>query len=156
MSRGVAVVIGIILAASGTARAADRPPIESWGKPGVGFDQYRADSVECAKSGYFRDVSQDEPAKRFVAGFGAADNALNGGGTAGSWIDAILRTQPDRQKRLLHAIQVGDVEQCLTARGYSRFRLSAAEVKMLKRYPGGSEARHRYLHQLAARSVVAS
>ena len=112
MSRGVAVVIGIILAASGTARAADRPPIESWGKPGVGFDQYRADSVACAKQGYFRDVSQDEPAKRFIRGFETADNGLNmpGAPDIDAWIDSVQRVKPDRQKRLLHGIQVADVE----------------------------------------------
>jgi hypothetical protein len=151
MSRGFTVVIGIMLAFSGTAQAADRPPVESWGKPGVGYDQYRNDAVECAKIGYFRDVSQDEPAKRFITGFTAADNNLNGGGGASDWINSILRTQPDRQKRRLHAIQLGDVERCLSDKGYSRFPLSRSEVKMLKRYPRGSEARHRYLHALAAR-----
>lgn len=156
MSRGFAVVMGIMLASSGAAQAADRPPIESWGKPGVTFDQYRADSVECAKIGYFRDVSQDEPGKRFITGFTAADNNLNGGGDASDWINSILRTQPDRQKRRLHAIQVGDVERCLAGKGYSRFLLSRGEVKMLKRHPRGSEARHRYMHQLAARVEAAS
>ena len=151
MSRGFAVVIGIMLASSGAAQAADRPPIESWGKPGIAFDQYPADSVECAKIGYFRDVSQDEPAKRFITGFTAADNNLNSGGGASDWINSILRTQPDRQKRRLHAIQLGDVERCLADKGYSRFRLSRSEVKTLARYPRGSEARHRYLHTLAAR-----
>ncbi len=151
MSRGFAVVIGIMLASSGAAQAADRPPIESWGKPGIAFDQYRADSVECAKIGYFRDVSQDEPAKRFITGFTAADNNLNSGGNASDWINSILRTQPDRQKRRLHAIQLGDFERCLADKGYSRFRLSRSEVKTLKRYPRGSEARQRYLHTLAAR-----
>ncbi|WP_294270753.1 hypothetical protein [uncultured Sphingomonas sp.] len=151
MSRGFAVVMGIMLASSVAAEAADRPPIESWGKPGIAFDQYRADSVECAKIGYFRDVSQDEPAKRFITGFTAADNNLNSGGGASDWINSILRTQPDRQKRRLHAIQLGDVERCLADKGYSRFRLSRSEVKTLARYPRGSEARQRYLHTLAAR-----
>ncbi|WP_294309972.1 hypothetical protein [uncultured Sphingomonas sp.] len=140
-----------MLASSVAAQAADRPPIESWGKPGIAFDQYRADSVECAKIGYFRDVSQDEPAKRFITGFTAADNNLNSGGNASDWINLILRTQPDRQKRRLHAIQLGDVERCLADKGYSRFQLSRSEVKTLKRYPRGSEARQRYLHTLAAR-----
>jgi len=156
VSRDLAVVIGILLVSSGAAEAADRPPIESWGKPGVGYDQYRADSIACAKAGYFRDVSQDEPAKRFIAGFTAADNALNGGGTAGGWTDSILRTQPDRQKRLLHAIQVGDVEQCLVDKGYRKFSLTKSEQKTLSRYPKGSEARRQYLHALAARQVAAS
>ena len=96
-------------------------------------------------------MSQDEPAKRFITGFTAADNNLNSGGGASDWINSILRTQPDRQKRRLHAIQLGDVERCLADKGYSRFRLSRSEVKTLARYPRGSEARHRYLHTLAAR-----
>ncbi len=154
MSRGFAVVIGIMLASSGAAQAADRPPIESWGKPGVTFDQYRADSVECAKIGYFRDVSQDEPAKRFVRGFETADRLMNFPSPADSgddWMLSVRRMQPDRQKRLLQAIQVGDVERCLTGKGYRKFTLTAGEAKMLKRYPRGSEARHHYLYTLAAR-----
>ena len=141
----------LLFLATGTAEAATRTPIETWGKPGVGYDEYRGDAIACAKIGYFRDVSQDEPAKRFIAGFTAADNALNGGGASTSWTDSILRTQPDRQKRDLHAIQVGDVERCLTDKGYRRVTLTRAEERTLARYPRGSEARHRYLHALAAR-----
>ncbi|WP_230483302.1 hypothetical protein [Sphingomonas sp. Leaf21] len=153
MSRGLAVVIGILLASSGAALAADRPPVESWGKPGVGFAQYRTDAVECAKIGYFRDVSQDEPAKRFIRGFETADNGLNGAGSPNidAWIDSVQRVRPDRQKRLVHAIQVGDVEQCLSDKGYRPFTLTKAEAKTLARYPRGSEERHRFLHALAAR-----
>ncbi len=153
MSRGFAVVIGIMLASSGATQAADRPPIESWGKPGVSFEQYRADSVECAKIGYFRDVSQDEPAKRFIRGFETADNGLNQAGSPNIdiWTDSILRVRPDRQKRLLHGIQVNDVERCLGRKGYRKFGLTAGEAKMLAAYPRGSEARHRYLHTLATR-----
>jgi len=146
-------VIGILLVSSGAAQAADRPPIESWGKPGVGYDQYRADSIACAKTGYFRDVSQDEPAKRFIRGFETADRLLNfpSASESDSWGDSVRRTQPDRQKRDLQAIQVSDVEQCLTGKGYHRFTLTRAEVKTLSRYPRGSDARRQYLHSLAAR-----
>ncbi|WP_267434903.1 hypothetical protein [Sphingomonas sp. GM_Shp_1] len=153
MSRIWAVAAGIALTLSGGAQAGDRPPVESWGKPGVGFDQYRADAVECAKIGYFRDVSQDEPAKRFIRGFETADNGLNQPGTPniGAWIDSVQRVRPERQKRDLHRIQVGDVEQCLTGKGYRKFALSRSEEKRLAAYPRGSEARHRYLHILAAR-----
>lgn len=154
MSRGFAVVMGIMLASSGAAQAADRPPIESWGKPGVTFDQYRADSVECAKIGYFRDVSQDEPAKRFIRGLETADRLMNFPSPADGgddWMLSVRRTQPDRQKRLLQTIQVGDVEQCLTGKGYRKFTLTTDEQKALSQYPRGSEARHRYLHALAAR-----
>ena len=142
-----------LLASVAPAMADARGPVESWGKPGVAYDRYRADSVDCAKHGYFRDVSGDEPAKRFIRGFETADRLLNAPNDSkgDEWQDVVRRTQPDRQKRDLQAIQVGDVEQCLTGKGYRRFALSAAEVKALAAYPRGSEARHRYLHALAAR-----
>jgi len=148
------VCFAVMLAMSSvSASAASRGPVESWGKPGIGFAQYRADAIECAKTGYFRDVSQDEPAKRFIRGFETADRLLNfpSASESDSWGDSVRRTQPDRQKRDLQAIQVGDVEQCLTGKGYRRFTLTRAEVKALSRYPRGSDARRQYLHSLAAR-----
>lgn len=135
--------------------SAGRAPVESWGKPNVTFDAYREDAVACAKTGYFRDISADEPAKRFVAGWREADNQLNkssidGPGT-GDWIQAVLRTQPDQKKRAIHAIQVGDVDRCLSDRGYRRFTLTRAQEKILKTFPHGSQSRHRYMHSLAAK-----
>ncbi len=143
----------LLLGAAAPAPAAPRGAVESWGKPGVGFDQYRADSIACAKQGYFRDVSQDEPAKRFIRGFETADNGLNmpGAPDIDAWIDSVQRVKPDRQKTLLYGIQVADVEQCLGRKGYRKFALTRDEIEQLARYPRGSEARHRYLHTLGAR-----
>ncbi len=125
--------------------------VEAWGRAGVSFQQYRADAIECAKIGYFRDVSKDDPAKRFVRGWQTADDSLNLSGPSGAdWNNVVLRTQPDRQKKLVHAIQVGDVETCLLDKGYRKFALSREEERQLKRYPAGSSERHRYLHSLAA------
>jgi hypothetical protein len=149
-----AVVALALLACSATASAASRDRVASWGKPGIHYDQYRADSVECAKIGYFRDVAQDEPAKRFIRGFETADRLMNFPSPADAgddWMFSVRRTQPDRQKQMLQAIQVGDVEQCLTGKGYRKFMLTTSEEKALRQYPRGSEARHRYLHTLAAR-----
>lgn len=144
----------IALALAGQAAAADRAPIESWGKPGVGYEQYRSDSIECAKLGYYRDVSGDEPAKRFIRGFRTATDQLNGANgepNVQRWINSVQQVRPDRQTRDLQAIQVRDVERCLTDKGYRRFTLSTGEAKALDAYPRGSEARHRYLHVLGAR-----
>ena len=129
--------------------------VSSWAKPGVSFEQYRTDAVECAKRGYFRDISQDEPAKRFLRGFRSADDDLNkadiGGPNADGWLDAVRRTQPDRRKREIHEIQVGEVERCLTERGYSKFILTKGEQKQLSKFPSGSIDRQRFLHQLSSR-----
>lgn len=127
----------------------------SWAKPGVSFEQYRTDSVECAKRGYFRDISQDEPTKRFLRGFRSADDDLNkadiGGPNMDGWLEAVRRTQPDRRKREIQEIQVREVEQCLTERGYSKFSLTKGEQKQLAKFPSGSVDRQRFLHQLASR-----
>ncbi len=131
--------------------------VTSWKKAGVSFQQYREESIECAKLGYFRDVSRDKPAERFLRGFRTADDALNqvdisgAASGAGRWRDTILRTQPDRQKKDLHTIQVKDVHDCLMDKGYSTFVLSSTEAGMLSKYPSGSPERHRYLHRLASR-----
>ncbi len=145
----------LLLAAASVTDAREPSPI-SWAKPGVSFDQYRSDAIECAKLGYFRDISNDEPAKRFVRGFRSAHDDINkadiGGVDVDAWRDSILRTQPDRQKEDIHALQVKDVEECLSSKGYVKFHLSRSENKQLARYPLGSAARHTYLHRLASRN----
>lgn len=134
---------------------AESKAVSSWAKPGVSFEQYRIDSVECAKLGYFKDISQEEPTKRFLRGFRSADDDLNKADTGGpnldGWLEAVRRTQPDRRKREIQEIQVREVERCLTERGYSKFSLTRDEQKQLARFPSGSVARHRFLHQLASR-----
>ncbi len=148
----------LILAVSGTTYA-QQPRTESWGKPDISFSDYRRDAITCATVGYFRDVSQDEPAKTFIRGFQTYDNTLNmpAWGGYSAWLplritrDSVLTMQPDRQLKEIQALQVGDVERCLTDKGYRRVTLTRAEEKTLARYPRGSEARHRYLHALAAR-----
>lgn len=146
----------LILAVSGTAHA-QQPPAESWGKPDISFSDYRRDAITCATVGYFRDVSQDEPAKTFIRGFQTYDNTLNmpAWGGYSAWLplgitrDSVLTMQPDRQLKDIQALQVGDVEQCLTQRGYTKFTLSDAQERTLKRYPKGSEARQQFLYRLA-------
>lgn len=39
----------------------------SWGKAGVGFDQYRADSIACATGAYQTDLTDTAPGKAMVA-----------------------------------------------------------------------------------------
>jgi hypothetical protein len=135
-------------------QARDKIPT-SWGKPNVTLAQYKSDAVECAKRGYYRDVAKDEPAKQFIRGFRTADDAINlaeaGGPNLDKLFEAVLRTRPDRKLKQLQDIQVGDVEICLTEKGYAPFQLSKAEASALRRYPAGSEERRSYLHALASR-----
>lgn len=126
----------------------------SWGKPNVSYAEYKSDSIECAKIGYLRDVSKDEPAKRFLRGFRTADEAINqadmGGANIDKWRDSILLTQPSRRLKEVHNIQLSDVEKCLMQKGYSQFILNEAQQRTLKKYPIGTEARRRYLYSLAS------
>lgn len=133
----------------------------TWGKPGVSYDQYRRDAVDCALVGATRDVSNDEPAKRYLQGFAMADRALNmpSGPEGGADLDLYRRsielTQPARQVAGVQAIMVGDVETCLTQRGYDRIQLSKAEQRTLQRLRHGTERRRRFLYDIAARAVPA-
>lgn len=152
MAGRLAVIASLLF---GSPSLAQSKAVSSWAKPGVSFEQYRTDAVECAKRGYFRDVSQDEPAKRFLRGFRSADDDLNKADIEGpnpdAWLDAVRRTQPDRRIREIHEIQVGEVERCLTERGYSKFLLTKDEQKQLSKFSSGSIDRQRYLHQLSSR-----
>ena len=48
------------------------------------------------------------------------------------------------------SVQVGDVERCLTERGYAKFTLTDRQDRELKRYPKGSDARRQFLYRLAS------
>lgn len=127
---------------------------KSWKKPANSYAQFVYDSIECAEYGYFRDVSTDEPAKAFVRGWQTADDNLNRGGAttpqaAESWADTVRRTQPARRIEEVQKLHVGDVERCLTDRGYSPFTLSKSQSKLLAKLPRGSDARRRYLYDLS-------
>lgn len=128
----------------------------SWKNQSVSFSKYKKDAVECGKVGYLRDVSNDEPAKRFIRGFRTADDNLNRGGDSGSqaadnWSDTVRRTQPSRRLKEVHDIQVSDVEKCLVSKGYEKFSLSKYEEYQLSKYAKGSEKRKKYLYSLAQR-----
>jgi hypothetical protein len=133
-----------------SAAEARREVPQSWTKAGGSYAQYQADAVECAKVGYFRDVANDKPAKQFIRGFETADRLLN----LPSPIDndsrafAVARTQPSRKMVQVHAIQVGDVERCLMAKGYRKFTLTKAEAGKVASFDRGSDARRRYLFDI--------
>ncbi len=142
------LVLAVALICS--AAEARREAPQSWTKAGGSYTQYQADGVECAKVGYFRNVANDKPAKQFIRGFETADRLLN----LPSPIDndsrafAVARTQPSRKMVQVHAIQVGDVERCLTARGYRKFTLTKAEARKVASFDRGTDARRRYLFDI--------
>jgi hypothetical protein len=62
-----------------TAIAAPAPPL-SWGKPGVSLATYRAESIGCATSAYYTDVSDTNAAKNFVVGSRRIETLAGAGG----------------------------------------------------------------------------
>ncbi len=129
--------------------------VKSWSKKYITYEVYKKDAVECAKLGYYRDVSKDEPAKKFLRGFRTADEGINqanmGGASVDKWRNSILITQPDKRIREVQDIQVNAVEDCLLKKGYKQFSLSKDQKQNLSKYPHGSEERRNYLYSLAVK-----
>lgn len=142
-----------ILLATMASASVGPATMQSWGKAGVSFDQYREDAFACAKVGFYRDVSEDEAAKRFIVGTGEAERRLNRGDgiNPSEWMDSISRTQPRAQMKTIHDNQVSASETCLMDRGYHRFTLSPAQARKLSRLKIGSSERRLFLYELATR-----
>jgi hypothetical protein len=141
-------------------------PIETWGKAGVSFDDYRDDAVTCGRTAHYADVSDTEHARAFAEAtrrLQAADDT--GMGSPGATPDQDMyrmaqlgaRTEqirssirPEKRLRELKVAMVSIVERCLEDRGYSRFRLTVEQQQALDRLSKGSPERHRFLHALAS------
>jgi len=170
-------IASLISAAFAGAAVAAPAPQESWGKAGVSLDQYRQDALECGLQGYYTDISKTEDAKEFVRASRQLDtmtsstyapNTTSAGGTgpAGTnTVDQMARyaanqqqviqgVRPEERFRNIKETLVMTTEQCLTQRGYSRFRLSDDQRRRLKHLKAGSDARRAYLYSLASDPAV--
>ncbi len=164
-----------LLAASTAALAAPPvPPDSSWGKPGVAYDQYRNDAVECARGAANKDVAGTEAAQTLVTASRELDRIADTMsvdtvsvsttgtnleqasmiGTAGSYQHAMEKYKPDKQFEAIRTFQYGSLEQCLTERGYFRFQLTKAQARQLRRLKLGSMERRQFLYRLASDPAV--
>jgi hypothetical protein len=170
----------VLVALASPAAAAKWAITESWGKPGVTFEQYRADSVACTEQGYYLDVSKTDEAKAFVTASKQLDSLQgatqmqvppgNPDPLAGPTVDAatdavslarnqesIIRSiDPDSKIKTLKQKMQTPVDRCLAAHGYRKFRLTAAQTKRLGKMKVGSAARHQYLYSLASDAAIVS
>jgi hypothetical protein len=131
---------------------------ESWGKPGVTFAQYRADALECANLTYGAPITLDSlPA--VGAGYQGAflPISLASKLTPGT-VQIYTTTLVEGVK---HAAwmdiseQLQDVlDRCLVEKGYSRFRLTAAQMERLDHLKKASPRRLQYLYQLGSDAAV--
>jgi hypothetical protein len=148
-------------------------PIDTWGKAGVSFEEYRDDAVTCGRTAHYADVSDTEHARAFAEATRRLEAADDSGvGAPGATPDEDMyrmaqlgarseqirsSIRPEKRLRELQAALVSIVERCLEERGYSRFRLTVEQQQALNRLDKGSPERHRFLHALASdESVLAS
>jgi len=144
----------LLAAALPTAAMAAPSPQLSWGKANVSLATYRAESIGCAMRAYYTDVGDTHAAKNFVQGSKQIDTIINSGAdymdTATSVSHVVDSVNPDQGIKEIKQFQLDLVAKCLLDHGYHRFRLTDDQRKHLEKLKIGSDARHAYLHKLAA------
>ena len=155
---GLAIAIATSLALLATPASAKPKPVDSWGRAGVDFETYRSDAVECATLAYHADVSQTKQAQAFVRGTKLMESTdglmLDGLQLAYRYAQIEHAVRPELRMEQLHDRMVGVVEDCLTERGYSQFRLTEDQRKQLSKLEKGTEERRHFLHMLAMDAEV--
>ena len=165
MAKAIIPLIALV-----AATAAQAVPVkgirESWGKADVSFDQYRADALACGRQGYYLDIADTAEAKAFVGASRQLDSMADASGfqtPPPPGEDPILRyiafaaqqqnvmtaIRPEEKMRSLGKTMQTTVDQCLAARGYQKFRLTAAQTKRLSKLRIGSDERRQFLYSLA-------
>lgn len=164
---------------SATVAASPKPRDSSWGKPGVAYDDYRNDAVECARLAAGMDVADTDAAQTLVAASreleqisdvigieasgaslrdptGDPQAALSVAAAANTYQRAMDRYRPDKQFDAIRDLQYQALESCLSQRGYVRFQLTKEQRSQLRKMKRGSNERRTFLHRLASDPAVLS
>jgi len=149
-TRGIAAfVIGIsclCLAAPANADRVTAGHQKSWGKADVSFEDYAADSSECAHAAAATNLEGTAPAKALQLATRMSEQWGYGGD-----ILQIARVAPlDVQFNRAATIMENELESCLITRGYVKFELTDEQHAMLEELEYGSTERRSYLHSLAS------
>ncbi len=129
-------------------------PMATWGKPGVDFDHYRSDSIECAVAGATIPVQQTEEYGEIDRGLKTQQRILEQ--PTGDQFDQIRDYSMTYQRNIranvedIQNIMVKRVHICLRAKGYKEFLLKPAQEAQLDTYRKGTDERFRYLHSVAS------
>lgn len=143
------VVLGVSLLAFANspaiAKRIDAGHQKSWGKADVSLEQYWIDSAECAHFAAETDLEGSDPARALVIASRMIDNQ-------GAFdIQGALRiAAPEIQWQRAASIMQGNLDACLTERGYVKFELTDSQYKRLRKLEAGSLERREYLHSLAS------
>jgi hypothetical protein len=154
----------LILCAAGIGTAADaRRPALSWGKPGVSYDDYRADATTCLRAAAATDLTGSEPANALVLASRRIETALTNDFTpmVGGGFDPLITfanavqqeriaARPDLRIRQARDILQARLDHCLEAHGYRRFALTDDQRRRLDRFNRRQPERQVYLHSLAS------
>lgn len=134
--------------------AGDREPYVSWGKQGVSFAQYRAESVDCAYAGATKNFTDQAAYKDARRGLNMQDAELERGDTTEYVM--IYRRNLRSNVSKLQTYLVGNVEKCLLGRGYKPFFLTRDQKRNLDRLKPGSRERFEFLHGLGSSGEILS
>jgi hypothetical protein len=169
-----AVTVAFLLSAP---LAAAKTAAVSWGKAGVSIDQYRTDSITCGRAGYYMDVSNTEAAHVFKDATGqltANEAGLSGvamvaadgpppervvatmevADIANRSSHIVESTRPKKRMKDVGALMQSKVDDCLKERGYTRFKLTSIQRKLLGKLHLGSAERHVFLYKLGTDPAV--
>ena len=162
----ISVLLALAALLAGSPAAAEPKPVDSWGRPGVAYETYRNDSLECGLAGYYADVSQTEQAQAFVRAtrqMEGADNAnyVAPGASAAQTMDGVIiqarqyeqirrGIRPEKQAKDLKRGMEAVVQDCLKERGYIAFRLTDEQRQRLSQLDKGSDERREFLYSLAS------
>ena len=155
-------ILALLAAGLGTAAAARRPAL-SWGKPGVSYEQYRADATICLREAAGTDLTGTEPANALVLASRRIETALTNDFTpmVGGGFDPLITfanavqqqriaARPDLRIRQARDILQARLDHCLEEHGYRRFQLTDAQRRRLNHFDMRQPERQVYLHSLAS------
>src|SRR4051812_28772173 len=131
----------------GAAAAATRPAL-TWGKPGVSFEDYRADATACLRAAVATDLTGTEPAEALALASRRIETAMNTDPWSVAEVTDMAR--PDLRIREARDIIQARLNECLVAHGYHRFRLTDAQRRQLNHFGMAQPERQVYLHSLAS------
>jgi len=120
---------------------------KSWGMEGVSFEQYWADSADCAQAAADIDLEGSTPARALVFWTRLVDGNMGPNHLAHI---PMPRFKPEVQWNRAATIMRDALEGCLADRGYVKFELTDEQDRQLDRLEAGSLDRRIYLHSLAS------
>ncbi|MEP6869005.1 MAG: hypothetical protein ABJA20_10860 [Novosphingobium sp.] len=156
-------VLALLLPGFETAAVAAAPQY-SWAKPGVGYEQFRADAFDCGIRGLATDISQTEPVtalRKATREMESYDSTL---GTTSTPDQSIANAQnvdsirasarPSYQVKRIKEIMFVTVRACMVELGYVSYTLTEQQRAKYDSISDRNEQRH-YLHSLASDPAVA-